>query len=44
MDGLVDNGLKFGVNYVPSKNWFFSWRDLHLDDVDEDLAAIASLT
>lgn len=43
MDGFVDNGLKFGVNYVPSKNWFFSWRDLRLVDVDEDLAAIASL-
>ncbi len=35
--------LKFGVNYVPSKDWFFSWQNFNYGAVDEDLAAIASL-
>lgn len=35
--------LKFGVNYVPSKEWFYSWQHFNEKNVEEDLAAIASL-
>lgn len=34
---------KFGVNYVPSNKWFYSWQKINLDDVKNDLEAIASL-
>lgn len=34
---------KFGVNYVPSKNWFYSWQKLDLEDVKRDFEAISSL-
>ncbi len=37
------NELRFGVNYVPSKDWFYSWQNLDMGNVEADIAAIASL-
>jgi endo-1,4-beta-mannosidase len=37
------NKIKFGVNYVPSKQWWFSWTDWERESIAEDLQAIASL-
>jgi hypothetical protein len=34
---------RFGVNYVPSKNWWHSWVDWDADSMAQDLAAIARL-
>jgi endo-1,4-beta-mannosidase len=34
---------RFGVNYVPSKSWFYFWNDFDADSVARDLDAIASL-
>ncbi|MCX6997466.1 MAG: hypothetical protein NTV49_10360, partial [Kiritimatiellaeota bacterium] len=34
---------RFGVNYTPTKNWFFFWNDFDADAVARDLDAIASL-
>ena len=35
--------IRFGVNYVPRKNWFFSWNQPDLRAAEEDFAAIRSL-
>lgn len=39
--------LRFGVNYVPSKEWFYSWQSFHTESflrhTEEDFAAILSL-
>lgn len=35
--------MRFGVNYVPSKNWWYSWVDWNKYSIEEDLHAIASL-
>lgn len=35
--------MRFGVNYVPSRNWFYSWQHLDLTHVDEDFCAIREL-
>lgn len=32
-----------GVNYVPSRAWWYSWGDWHLDSIRRDLADIAAL-
>ncbi|MFN6094832.1 MAG: hypothetical protein ACK49J_07590 [Verrucomicrobiota bacterium] len=37
------NPLRFGVNYIPSKNWWYSWQDWDEGSVSDDLAAIAGL-
>lgn len=34
---------KFGVNYVPSKRWFYSWVKPSFDEIEEDICAISSL-
>ncbi|MCX6998164.1 MAG: hypothetical protein NTV49_14045, partial [Kiritimatiellaeota bacterium] len=34
---------RFGVNYTPTKNWFFFWNDFDADAVARDLDAMASL-
>ena len=34
---------RFGVNYVPSKNWWYSWGDWDLESIRQDLTAIAGL-
>jgi hypothetical protein len=35
--------VRFGVNYVPSKNWWFSWGDWDRHSIAADLHDIASL-
>lgn len=35
--------LRFGVNYVPSRNWWYSWLDWDAASIAHDLAAIANL-
>lgn len=37
------NDSRFGVNYVPSKDWWWVWKNWSPDQVAEDLAAIRSL-
>jgi endo-1,4-beta-mannosidase len=34
---------RFGVNYTPSRNWWFCWNDWDADSVKRDLDAIAGL-
>jgi len=34
---------RFGVNYTPSKNWWFCWNDWDADSIKKDLDAIAAL-
>ena len=35
--------LNFGVNYTPSKNWFYSWLNIDLHSIDDDFAAISNI-
>lgn len=35
--------VRFGVNYVPSKNWWFSWSNCNRRSIAADLGDIASL-
>lgn len=35
---------RFGVNYVPSRNWYTMWNDFEADAVTKDLNAIAALS
>jgi hypothetical protein len=34
---------RFGVNYTPSRNWWFCWNDWRPDPIRRDLDAIAAL-
>jgi hypothetical protein len=34
---------RFGVNYVPSRNWYYFWNDWQPDDIARDFDAIAAL-
>lgn len=34
---------RFGVNYTPSRNWWYCWNDFHADSVARDFDSIASL-
>ncbi len=34
---------RFGVNYVPSRNWYFCWNDWRPDDIARDFDAIAAI-
>jgi endo-1,4-beta-mannosidase len=34
---------RFGVNYTPSRNWWFCWNDWNPDPIAQDLDAIAAL-
>ncbi|MGA3264473.1 MAG: cellulase family glycosylhydrolase [Terracidiphilus sp.] len=34
---------RFGVNYTPSRNWWFCWNDWNIDPIKRDLDAIAAL-
>jgi Cellulase (glycosyl hydrolase family 5) len=34
---------RFGVNYTPSKNWWFCWNDWDPDPIKRDLDAIAAI-
>jgi hypothetical protein len=35
--------VRFGVNYVPSKNWWYSWGDWDRDSIRRDLDDVAAL-
>jgi hypothetical protein len=37
------NRHRFGVNYTPSKDWWFCWNDWDLDSIKRDLDGIALL-
>ena len=34
---------RFGVNYVPSRNWYYCYNDWHANDIRRDLDAVAAL-
>lgn len=34
---------RFGVNYTPSRNWWFCWNDWDIDPIRRDLDAIVAL-
>lgn len=35
--------VRFGVNYVPSRNWWYCWSDWDKNAIEEDLKAIAGI-
>ncbi len=35
--------LRFGVNYVPSSNWYYMWNQFNLDCISKDFEAIAQI-
>lgn len=35
--------LRFGANYVPSKNWFYSWVNPDYEAIEADFQAISSI-
>lgn len=35
--------VRFGVNYIPSRGWWYSWLDWHPTAIADDLHAIAAL-
>ncbi len=35
--------VRFGVNYVPSKNWWYTWGDWDRDSIRHDLDDVAAL-
>ena len=37
------SGLRFGVNYVPRKNWWYCWLDWDQQAIVDDLSVIAGL-
>src|SRR5271165_1932171 len=41
--GLDLNRHRFGVNYTPSRNWWFCWNDWDAWSIVRDLDAIAAL-
>jgi len=41
--GLDLNRHRFGVNYTPSRNWWFCWNDWDAASIERDLDAIAGL-
>ena len=42
-ESAVAADCRFGVNYIPSKDWLYSWVDWDADSVRRDFEAIASL-
>lgn len=40
---IMQEKLRFGVNYVPRKRWWYCWLDWDLQSVSDDLQAIADL-
>ncbi|WP_240322707.1 glycoside hydrolase 5 family protein [Austwickia chelonae] len=40
---LAARRLRVGANYVPSRNWFYSWLDLDLDDIRRDFDDLADV-
>lgn len=41
--GPQRRGMRFGVDYVPSKNWWYSWMEWDPRSISDDLRAIADL-
>lgn len=41
--GLDLDRCRFGVNYTPSRNWWFCWNDWNTSPIQRDLDAIAAL-
>ena len=37
------NAMRFGANYTPSHNWFYSWHDIDWASTARDMATIAGL-
>jgi hypothetical protein len=37
------NALRFGVNYVPRRGWWYCWQDWNQQSIADDLKAIADL-
>ncbi len=35
--------VRFGLNYTPGKRWYYLWNDWHPEEIEADLAALASL-
>lgn len=35
--------MRFGVNYIPSKKWLYSWADFDENSIREDIKAIKNL-
>ena len=35
--------IRFGLNYVPSKRWYYCWNDWNASEIAEDFDAIAAL-
>lgn len=46
-ESLADNSekpaMRFGLNYVPRKNWWYAWQDWDAKSIAEDFRAIADL-
>jgi hypothetical protein len=40
---MTSSRLRFGVNYVPSRHWWYSWVDWDAKAIADDLRAIAML-
>jgi len=43
MSDMSSQTVKFGVNYLPRRNWFYAWVDWDPESIQEDLTAIAGL-
>ncbi|MDR3734736.1 MAG: cellulase family glycosylhydrolase [Acidobacteriaceae bacterium] len=39
----TSNTLRFGVNYVPRRGWWYCWQDWNQQSIADDLKAIADL-
>jgi endo-1,4-beta-mannosidase len=35
--------FRFGLNYVPSKRWYYCWNDFNADEIAEDLDAVRAV-
>jgi len=42
-DKMEDRKIRFGLNYVPSKKWAYSWMDWDRTSIFNDLKAISSI-
>jgi endo-1,4-beta-mannosidase len=43
MHSPIDERIRFGLNYVPRKNWWYAWQDWDARSIADDFQAIASL-
>jgi endo-1,4-beta-mannosidase len=41
--GPGKQAIRFGLNYVPRKNWWYAWQDWDVRSMSEDFRAIADL-